>query len=303
MGFQDGKRMLGDIKSKLGFGSKKNDQAYDDYDDYDGYDDGYDDYADEFDEGQDGGYGYDDDYDAPPARSSRFSSVSSRSTYQAAPRRDTSMPRLVSIEDVRANTQLPSSLNRDPLASRSSSSYGSLRGSRTMVDSSLPPSMTPEGTAATAASASRRRSSEGLESLFTPTTGVGAEPVDEPAKPSMPTYSGPTVTTRAAYDPYDSYASSTFSSCSASRSLTVIKPASYGEVERVARALKAGDAVVICLGNTPDSLAKRILDFSFGVASALDASVECIADKVFVIARGKGISESERANLRAQGVL
>lgn len=301
MGFQDGKRMLGDIKSKLGFGSKKNDQAYDEYDDYEGYDE-YDEYSDEYGDGYDEGYDQHDDYGTPSARSRYSSSASSRSSFQtSSSRRDMTTPRLVSIEDVRANTQIPSSLNRDPLPARSSSSAGStsLRGGRTMVDSSLPPSMTPEGTAATAASVSRRRSSEGLESLFTPTTGSAAEVEESPA----PSYSGPVVTTRAAYDPYDSYAGSSFSSYSASRSLTVLKPASYGEVERVARALKAGDAVVICLGNTPDSLAKRILDFSFGVASALDASVECIADKVFVIARGNGITESERANLRAQGVL
>ena len=304
MDLQDGKRMLGDIKSKLGFGSKNKNQPYDEYDDYDGYDDGYDD----FDEGVDDGYDQFDDYGTPAARSSRYSSSSSsRSSFRtSSSRRDSSMPRLVSIEDVRANTQVPSSLSRDPLPSSRrttvSSGYSSMGGSRTMVDASLPPQMTPEGTAATAASASRRRSSEGLDSLFTPTTGVAAEPA-EPVVQTKPSYSGPTVTTRAAYDPYDSYASSTISSYSASRSLTVIKPASYGEVERVSRALKAGDAAVICLGNTQDSLAKRILDFSFGVASALDASVECIADKVFVIARGRGITESERADLRAQGVL
>ena len=83
----------------------------------------------------------------------------------------------------------------------------------------------------------------------------------------------------------------------------MLKPATYGEVERIAKALKAGDVVVLALRNTPDALAKRILDFSFGVSSALDASVDCVADKVFVIARGSGLTETERASLRNQGVL
>lgn len=308
MDLQDGKRMLGDIKSKLGFGSKGRgrnyeEDAYDEYDeyaeDYDGYDDGYDDYDD-----------YDDGYEAEPApssrRPSRYDADAAISTRPAGSRssRSAGYPRLVSIEDVRANTQLPSSLTRDPLPPRrvtsASSEVSSLRGNRTMVDSSLPPQMTPEGTAAEAVSASRRRSSEGLESLFTPTTDASA---GERPDASAPASSGPVVTTRAAYDPFESYTGYSTANYNASRSVTVLKPASYGEVERVAKALKAGDAVVLCLRNTPDNLAKRLLDFSFGVASALDASVECIADKVFAITRGKDLTDAERSILRAQGVL
>ena len=90
---------------------------------------------------------------------------------------------------------------------------------------------------------------------------------------------------------------------SPTRALTVLKPASYGEVERIAKALKAGDAVVLALRNTPDNLSKRILDFSFGVSSALDASVDCVADKVFVISRGAPLTDAERMSLRGQGVL
>ena len=88
-----------------------------------------------------------------------------------------------------------------------------------------------------------------------------------------------------------------------SRSVTVLKPASYAEVERIAKALKAGDVVVLALRNTPDNLSKRILDFSFGVSSALDASVDCVADKVFVISRGAALTDAERMSLRGQGVL
>ena len=84
---------------------------------------------------------------------------------------------------------------------------------------------------------------------------------------------------------------------------TVVRPTSYNDVERVSRALKAGDAVVLAMRATPDDLSKRVLDFSFGVASALDASVECPAPKVFAIARGIGLTDAEKRSLTSQGVL
>lgn len=68
----------------------------------------------------------------------------------------------------------------------------------------------------------------------------------------------------SAYDPQSAYAQAQGARYVAKRSCTVLKPASYGEVEKIARALKGGDAVILALRNTPDSLSKRILDFSFG---------------------------------------
>ena len=105
------------------------------------------------------------------------------------------------------------------------------------------------------------------------------------------------------FDPYEAYAGSGTPAHNPSRAISVLKPASYGEVERVAKILKAGDVVVLALRNTPDQLAKRILDFSFGVSSALDARVEAVADKVFAITRGAALTEAERLALRNQGVL
>ena len=124
--------------------------------------------------------------------------------------------------------------------------------------------------------------SDGYDSLFEPTTET---PAFTP------------------YDPYVAYSSSSPSTYSVARPLTVIKPVVYGDVERVARAVKSGDVVVLVMRNTPDELSKRILDFSFGVASALDANVECPGEKVFAIARGNGLSEDEKTRLRNQGAL
>lgn len=302
--------MLEGIKSKLGFADAA--QSYDDgY-----YDEGFDDYSEEY-----GEYGPDyneDDFpadDVPGSRYEPYAPVTSRparSSHARSAARGSSVSsaKLVSIDDVRAHTQVPESLNRDPLPPRrvTSPSSGSYRGDRTMVDAAQPaPANTP---IARATAAANRERSESLNSLFTSTAddalGTAPSASSGPAQAGAAA-SGVTVATAtakpAAFDPFDAYAGAGAAKHSPTRALTVLKPASYGEVERIAKALKAGDAVVLALRNTPDNLSKRILDFSFGVSSALDASVDCVADKVFVISRGAPLTDAERMSLRGQGVL
>ncbi len=253
MDLNDGKRMFGDIKSKLGFGRK------DDYEEY------YDDYE-EYDEEDYGEYGYDESYERSSS-SSRYDPYSSVTTREVGGRSAgrSSMPRLVSIDDVRARTQVPSLSDRDGgVSGRRTSGSNSFR---TMVDSSLPPQMTPEG----------------LNSLFEPTTSSQDE---RPSAGSSRPAFGAAAAART----------------TPSRTLKVIKPVAYNDAEAIATALKLGDAVVLCLTGTPDALAKRILDFSFGVASALDANVESVGNKVFALTRINELSEGERSYLRSQGL-
>lgn len=304
--------MLDGLKSKLGFQGRE-DQGYDD--EY--YDDGYDDYGEYGDDYADYDDGYDDYADEPPARpvyrpaSSGRASASSRSSASSS-------ANLVSIDDVRAHTQIPESLNRDPLPQRHVTSAPTRSFGRNVVDSSLPYSMTPEGSAAISAAgnnASARRSrSEGLDSLFEPSTPAAnstASAMPSAARSSAIASAVPAVSSTAGasagastYDPYEAYSGTgSQTSYRSVRSVTVLKPMNYGEVERVAKALKAGDAVVLALANTPQDLSKRVLDFSFGVSAALDANVECVANKVFSITRGNALTEAERMNLRSQGVL
>lgn len=304
--------MLEGIKSKLGFADAN--QHYDDgY-----YDEGFDDYSEEY-----GEYGPDyneDDFpadDAPGSRYDPYAPVTSRparSSHARSAARGSSVtpPKLVSIDDVRAHTQVPESLNRDPLPPRRvTSASGSYRGDRTMVDATQPaPANTP---IARATAAANRERSESLNSLFTSTADDTLGSMSSAAGGSVQTTttaSGATVATAtatttatASFDPFDAYAGAGAAKHNPSRSVTVLKPASYSEVERIAKALKAGDVVVLALRNTPDNLSKRILDFSFGVSSALDASVDCVADKVFVISRGAALTDAERMSLRGQGVL
>ena len=285
------KGMFDGIKSKLGLGSST--EAYDE-EYYDDYGEEYaDDYSGDFDEA---GYA-DEGYGAKDRGSSRSAS---RTGAHAG------SPRLVSIDDVRANTQIPDSLKRDPLPPRregsastgssytaGASSYGSSTGYRSSFSSSRQVERAADYLRSTDTSdlPSDTQRSEGLNSLFSSTA------------PASATASIATASTTSSYDPYETYSGSGAATHNPTRALSVLKPASYGEVERVAKIVKAGDVVVLSLRNTPDHLAKRILDFSFGVSSALDASVECVADKVFVILRGTSLSDEELIALRSQGVL
>lgn len=133
----------------------------------------------------------------------------------------------------------------------------------------------------------------------------GADATDRSARADVSTAVSASSGTSAAtaYDPYDAYAGRSAGSHIPSRSLKIIRPLQYGDVESVAKAIKAGDAVILALTATPEALAKRVLDFSFGVASALDASVDCVSAKVFAITRNGALTQAEKTNLKNQGIL
>ena len=255
--------MFDGLKSKLGF--DRGEERYDEYDDYGEYAE-YDEYA-EY------GEGYDD-------RSSvgGYRPLNPQTTRSNRYARSDISSSLVSIDDVKASTPLPDTLLRDPLATSGA-------GSSRTAGSYVPQSST-MGTSSTMATGSSYGAA------------VGASPVASAAVPTASSSAG-----AGSYDPYAAYSSATPSAYAPARSLTVVKPTVYGDVERVARAVKSGDVVVLAMRNTPDDLSKRILDFSFGVASALDANVECPGEKVFAIARGNALTDDEKRRLGAQGVL
>ena len=148
--FGSDRGVFSDLKSKLGFsgqGGKADDGYYDDG--YDGYDDEYDDYEDGYDDYSDYGSGSDYDrtytgtrYDSDDAVTTRPARSSSRSD---------GFPRLVSIDDVRAHTRVPDSLNRDPLPARHVTSASPRRLDREVVSASSPAPSSPAYVAAAAA--------------------------------------------------------------------------------------------------------------------------------------------------------
>lgn len=182
-----------------------------------------------------------------------------------------SLPKLVTADDVRAHTQhTPSD---DPQATRPNRDLASLRADEQRspgLNSLFETSSQPAHAAAPASETGAIRAS----SVVPEAQGPAASPVVEPR-----------VTQRA------------------TRILTVIKPESYAEAERIAKILKSGDVAVLSLRNTPEALGKRILDFSFGVACALDARVECVSGHVFALTRGIGLTDGEAARLRDQGLM
>ncbi|MEG0217316.1 MAG: cell division protein SepF, partial [Raoultibacter sp.] len=175
-------------------------------------------------------------------------------------RYDGSRPHLVSYNDVRASTQVPDRLNRDPLPPRRTSSTPSRAHQRPLDDYSAYAPVGGAGGAGGEAGGGTHARSAGYESLF----GQSAT-----AEASAP-LAGSAATT-ASFDPYQAYEGSGAPVYNPQRSLRVIKPVSYDEVQDVAKTLKAGDVVVLQLHNTPSQLSKRILDFAFGVSSALEA--------------------------------
>lgn len=305
--------MLGNLKERLGFGDSR---SYgDDYlDDYDEYADDYDDYDAAVPGSSDD---IDSRYDSVTTRSAgtnrpRRSSYTSRASQNLGERRSASgYPALVSMDDVRATTkysapQAGSSSSVGTGSSYRSSSYrsGSLRNSvgrasdytRSGAEIDGVPAeekdrLREDEEAATAAARSSR-SHAGYNSLFDSSPTRAALQPDSASKGA-----------HASYDPYQAYEGAGTASHKPTREVIVIAPQAYAEVENVARTLKAGDAVVLSLHDTPNQLAKRILDFSFGVASALDARVDCIADKVFAITRPNALTETEIKTLRAKGVM
>lgn len=86
------------------------------------------------------------------------------------------------------------------------------------------------------------------------------------------------------------------------RELKVVRPHAYKDVSDVAVFLRQGNAVVLDLRATDESLAKRLLDFSFGVAAALDAQVECPYEKVYALCKGQALSAIEKRSLYQQGI-
>lgn len=288
------------IKDRLGFAEPADRQARSgrhagadrtrqgDYDDY-GYDDGYDDgyadgaqdapyddhgYDDGYGEyGEYGEYGYDDGYDDTPSAPAPYRPASTGS-----------MPPLITADDVRAHTQYSPSVEPEPyptraqrLAAQSGSEAGRSEGLNSLFTSTAPATRP-------AAGATAARTSGFGSGAYSPQASV--PPASSQVKPPVRSpLDDPKVIQRP------------------TRILTVLKPEKYDEAERVAKILKAGDVAVLALRNTQPELAKRILDFSFGAASALDARVEFMGEQVFVISRGTALSEDERTRLRNQGVI
>jgi cell division inhibitor SepF len=258
--------LLDSVKDRLGVGGRRG--GYDDYDD--GYDDDYagdayyDDDGDYEDDGYYQGSGSPRVSERQPSRSFRVN----RSGYKA----DDHAP-LISLSDVRA--QQAAEPSDTPRAVDTPAYYAPRSGSVT-VRGGKAPLRTVGGT--------------DFDRSSTRATGrSGALP-----------RTGSTLTRHA-----DSLAQTAQTPIlgAGKRKLTVLRPMVYADAEQVANAVRAGDAAIIDLTGTRPEMAKRILDFSFGAASALGGKVDRAADRVFTITLGGGLDAGERAELHSKGIV
>ena len=325
MDLNDGKKVWDGLKSKLGIGAKDQAQGQSYDDGY--YDEGYDSYGEYGEVGYDQGYGaqgYDQGYDGYDDGYGAEGGYDECDRYAPQPRGGrsaggSSLPRLVSMNDARASARRATPY-QESRADRFSTPRGFSSG-RDMYDSSLPYEMTPEGSAAASARGTRRyeegfvspyeaadaaRGSSGYadEALSRTSADLSASSasIQERTSASLAALRE-RIATSGTVRSSASTAAAAAPAPTGPRKVTVVKPIRYGEADRIPAALKKGDAVVLVLKGVSGGLDKRILDFSFGAASSLDAEVECIADKVFFIAKGSGLTDDERASLQAQGVL
>ena len=63
----------------------------------------------------------------------------------------------------------------------------------------------------------------------------------------------------------------------------VLRPVSYDDVQTVVRRVKTNQPVVIVFRNTNIEVAKRILDFCFGLSYGLDGDITELGDRVFAV--------------------
>lgn len=291
--------LIGGLKDRFGFGDGQTgrdqydqyaDEPYDDYEQYapayeaGGLDDSYDPdtYGDPYDRLE---------YTSRPTRGRASSSRSSASRSLS--------PQLVGTHDIRATTSAygVSAVATDADAAAFEPAP-SRRGSETQPLAPTEGFDVPQSTYHDFVSPYQGRSdraasssSAGLDSLFEPTT-------------AMPAVASGTSASAQASSQQDGVAASSAGSSlfdhASVRSISVVRPLSYNDVSTIAGSVRAGAIVVLHLRAVDEALMKRVLDFSFGVASALDAKVDHVADRVFAIVRGQALSDEERTRVHQE---
>ena len=84
----------------------------------------------------------------------------------------------------------------------------------------------------------------------------------------------------------------------------ILRPESYDDVETVVRRVRTRQPVALVFQGVRTEVAKRVLDFSYGFACGLGASVREVGDRVFVVLpQGCEVKETDLAKLRQDGYL
>ncbi len=84
----------------------------------------------------------------------------------------------------------------------------------------------------------------------------------------------------------------------------VLRPESYDDIETVVRRVRTRQPVALVFAGVRTEVAKRVLDFSYGFACGLGASVREVGDRVFmVLPQGCEVKDTDLAKLRKDGYL
>lgn len=84
----------------------------------------------------------------------------------------------------------------------------------------------------------------------------------------------------------------------------ILRPESYDDVETVVRRVRTKQPVALVFVGVRTEVAKRVLDFSYGFACGLGASVKEVGDRVFmVLPAGCEVKNSDLQKLRENGFL
>lgn len=86
------------------------------------------------------------------------------------------------------------------------------------------------------------------------------------------------------------------------RKLKVVTPDTYNSAKDISIALKAGNAVVLNLNKLNRELKRKLLDFSFGCASMVNAYVTCEGKDIYSITIGQPLTTREIAQCKNQGI-
>jgi cell division inhibitor SepF len=83
----------------------------------------------------------------------------------------------------------------------------------------------------------------------------------------------------------------------------VVEPQSFNDAQEVGDRLKANQPVILNLQGLPRELQRRLIDFSSGLAYAVAASMQRVADQVFLLTpTNVEVSQEEKDRLQARGL-
>ena len=84
----------------------------------------------------------------------------------------------------------------------------------------------------------------------------------------------------------------------------VLRPTAYDDVQAVVRRVRTNQPVILVFKQTDLEVAKRVLDFCFGLSFGVNGSVEELGDRVFVVLpAGISLKQSDIDRLVADGTI